>query len=602
MEHHAGKVQLVSAYDIPVWGTSKNVPQDDARYAMNLYPEKVSDEAYTLKARAGHVVTGQFGFAGPGRGQISVAGRHFGIRGFSFCEIVNGASVTRGTLTTNDGACGLVACLPPDGDGQILIVGPNANEGYVFQIASNTFTVLTEADHGFVGGGGQCVFFGGRAFTIKKGTGQFQCSLPYNFLEWPGAAFGTAEFDSDELLALETNGTYLLLLGRYTGEMWVFQDTTPLPVVPTNSTFRIGILAPQAHVCFENDFYWFGGNAEGKGVVYTLSAGGEPRIISDYSVIRNIAPLPGQTLSFMYAYQDLGHRFIFLTVSDRTFVYDLSEGFWHEESTRLVPSGTFTALPWESVIFHDGKLLGLNRNNGQVAEIKDTIYTDNGNPIILDSKVSVLPKEASWMSYYQSVELFCEMGNTPPPTETTYTNVVTGSNLVGAPFIYNEAARYIHVGYYAGSENIFVAFAFSSAAARASYLVGQQAVDGFMGIATGTLTGTPQAVIIKDGADNSLVSFSLSGVSIEQLPFSFDILKEIVQPDNAPNIMLRVSKDRGKTFGTEMWRTAAGNGSYVCRPRWTGIGSAFGVVLWFRFVANQYVSFRGVRVYAEGGG
>lgn len=594
----------MQTFDIPVWGPSKNVPQDDAEYTMNMYPEKVADGVFTLKRRAGNVVTGAFGFAGGGRGQISVAGRHFGIRGSAFCEFVVDISVTRGTLTSNQGDCALVACLPPNGEGQILIVGPNSNDGYVFEIATNTFTTLNETTHGFVSGGGQAVFLGGRAFTIKKGTGQFQCSLPYNFLSWPGDAFGTAEFDSDELLALDTDGYYLLLLGRLTGEVWKSVGTTPLPVETTTTTFPMGILAPRAHICYEGVFYWFGGNAQGKGVVYALEIGGNPQIISDYSISRNIAPLQNQSDAFMYAYQDLGHRFVFLTFiqGDRTFVYDASERFWHEESTRLVPSGFFSSLPWESVIFHEGKLLGLNRNNGQIAEIRDDLYTDNGNPIILDRKLSVLPNEASWKSYFREVELFCEMGNTPPPTTSTYTNVVTGTDKASKPEVYNELARYVHVGYYLGTETM-VLFVFSSAAARSSYLQGQQAVDGFLGVATADITGLGQTVVIKDGAGNDLCAFFLDGVTIENgLPFSFDILKEIVQPDNNPNIMLRISRDRGKTFGTEMWRQMSGNGSYVCRPRWTGLGASFGIVLWFRFVANQYVSFRGVRVYAEGGG
>lgn len=593
----------MQTYDIPVWGPSKNVPQDNPEYTMNLYPEKVSDSVFTLKRRAGNVVTGSFGFSGGGRGQISVGGRHFGIRGNFFCEIVNGVSVTRGTLTSYQGNCSLVACLPPNGDGQILIVGPDSQEGYVFEIVSNVFTVLNETTHGFLGGGSQCIFFGGRAFVIKKGTGQFQCSLPYNFLSWPADAFGTAEFDSDELLSLETNGNYLLLLGRYTGEMWVFQDTVPLPVVPTNSTFRIGILAPQAHICFENDFYWFGGNAEGKGIVYKMSPGGEPTIISDYSIDRNISPLPNQYDAFMYAYQDLGHRFIFLTFGqgNRTFVYDISEGFWHEESTRLEPSGVFTCLPWESVIFHNNKLLGLNRLNGEISEIRDDLYTDNGSPIVLERKLPVFPNEGSWKNYYREVELFTEMGNTPVSTESTSENVVVGTSLVSNPTLYNNEARYIYVGYYLGTE-MFIAYAFNSAAARSSYIQGQQAYDGFMGFTVGNITGSGQTVAIKDLADNDLISFYLSGVTLTQLPFSFDVMTQITQSDNNPNIMLRISRDRGKTYGTEMWRTMSGNGSYVCRTRWTGLGAAFGIVLWFRFVANQYVSFRGVRVYAESGG
>lgn len=589
---------MMKAFDIPVYGPSKNVPQDDAERTVNMYPEKVSDDTYTLKARPGHVVVGQFGFAGDGRGQVSVGGRLFGVRGYSFCEFVDGESVTRGTLVTNEGRCALTACLPPNGEGQILIVGPDNEEGYAFEIASNTFTTLTEGAHGFVGGGGQCVFFGGRAWAIKKGTGQFQCSDLYDFLSWPGDAFGTAEFDSDELLALETDGNYLLLLGKQTGEVWGKADTLPLPVSPTTTTFKVGILAPQAHFCFEDDFYWFGGNAEGRGAVYRLQIGGQPQIVSDYSTNRNIAPLADQASAFMYAYQSIGHRFIFLTFGQagRTFVYDISEGLWHEENVRLSPSGVFTALLWNSVIFHDGKLIGLNRNNGEISEIREDVFTDNGLPIVLDRILPVFPNEASWRSFYQSIELFNEMGNTPVTDESTSENVVVGTTLASEPVL-TEDARFVHV--FSNEPGSWTAYAFASAAALNSYLnVGG---EGWVGTASGVYNEEPVTVDIEDDGD-PVVSFLLEPVNDDNLPFNFEIATQTVQADNSPNVMLRLSRDRGKTWGTEMWRTQSGNGQYICRTRWTGIGSAFGIVMWFRFVANQYVSFRGVRVYAEGGG
>ena len=187
----------MSTIDIPIAGPSKNVAQDDPEATLNLYPEKVSDGIFTLKPAPGSTLFAPLSGLGAGRGEISVGGRLFGIRGSFFCEVVSGSSVIRGNLATLQGLCGLTACLPPNGDGQILIVGPNDGEGYVFEVATNTFTTLTEGAHGFVGGRGQTCFLGGRAYAIKGGTGQFQCSALYNFLLWPGDAFGTAESDSD---------------------------------------------------------------------------------------------------------------------------------------------------------------------------------------------------------------------------------------------------------------------------------------------------------------------------------------------------------------------------------------------------------------------
>jgi hypothetical protein len=477
----------MSTFDIPIAGPSKNVPQDDPAYTFNLYPETVSEGIYTLKPAPGNVAsTALTGLAGGRSNGLSVGGRLFGIRGNFFCEVVAGASVIRGSLTSTQGLCGLTSCLPPNGDGQILIVGPNDGEGYVFELATNTFTKLTEATHGFVGGRGQTCFLGGRAYAIKPGTGQFQASELYNFLNWPGDAFGTAEFDSDELIAIDTDGNYLLLFGTKTLEVWAQTNSLPLPVNPTSNTASIGILSPHAHCVYNDTFYWLGGNVDGSGVFYRMRGTGIPEPISDYSISRNVAAIADPDDAVMYSYQSLGHPFILTTffVGKKTFVYDVGEKMWHMRGQRLVPSNNEAALPWLGMIVHNGQLLALSKN-GRFYEIRDDVYTDDGNPIVRRRILSVIPKEASWKSYYQSVELFGEMGNAP---------------------------------------------------------------------------------------------FSSDGIR---------------------SVMLSISRDRGKTYGTEMWRNMSGNGSYVCRARWTGLGSAFGFVLKFETVTNNYISWRGVRVEAE---
>jgi hypothetical protein len=66
-----------------------------------------------------------------------------------------------------------------------------------------------------------------------------------------------------------------------------------------------------------------------------------------------------------------------------------------------------------------------------------------------------------------------------------------------------------------------------------------------------------------------------------------------------PQIMMRYSIDRGKTWSLEEWQQVGGNNSYEGRTRWIGLGAAYGFCFWFRIVSNQYVTWRGLRLRVE---
>lgn len=66
-----------------------------------------------------------------------------------------------------------------------------------------------------------------------------------------------------------------------------------------------------------------------------------------------------------------------------------------------------------------------------------------------------------------------------------------------------------------------------------------------------------------------------------------------------PQIMMRYSIDRGKTWGLEEWQQVGGNNSYEGRTRWIGLGAAYGFCFWFRIVSNQYVTWRSLRLKVE---
>ncbi|MES2367606.1 MAG: hypothetical protein V4563_17150 [Pseudomonadota bacterium] len=583
--------------DIPVVGPSNNVPQDDPQKTLNFYAEKTGDN-WTLKPTPGATLYAQLGVNGGGRGSISLGGRLFGVRGGFFQEIVNGVAVVRGTLASTQNPVGITGALPPDGSGQILIV--DGDHGYVFEFVGNVFTELTEGTHGFVGGLSQAVFCGGYAASVKPGTNQWQFSSLYNFLDWPGTNYVGLQNTVGNIVALASTGKSITIFTDSGFEVWTTEGYTgQFAFTQIVSGFGIGCEAPRSVFAFNRYIYWLGGNDAGKGVVYRYTEGGSPQRLTDHSTERQIAAISDPSDAIGYCYQSLGHVFYVLTfpTGNETICYDSDTEQWHDRAWRDAVTNYMYAVPYVSVVIHDGKLIGLDRRNGKFFEISNDVYTDDGSPIRRERTLPVIPDEADWMSYCSTLELFCEVGNAPLPTQTTTIETVYGTALASSPVLHNPSARYIYVGYYLGTD-IWVAFAFSSAAARASYLAGLN-FDGFLGVVAGNYSDLPSSVTINDGADAPLITFDLATVSTATLPFSFDVIQNIIQPANESQVMLTYSANRGMTYGQEQWQPMGGNSSYSTRVRWTIGGSAFGFVFKLAVVANHFISWRKVRVGME---
>lgn len=472
----------MQAIDIPIIGDSNQVPQDDPESTVNMYAEQVSDQVYTLKPTPGTTLYGQFGIGGGGRGIIAVSGRLFGVRGFFFQELVDGVSINRGTLVTGSGQVSMISNISPNGDSQIMIV--DDTKGYVFKLATDTFAAI--ADVNFFGGGSQVAYCADSAFVFKPGTNQFQASGLHDFESWDGLAIETALTLNTPIIALISNGDQLYVFSSDGFEVWQDQGLAVFPLQRVLAGDRIGILAPFSAIVAERSVYWLGTNSEGHGIIYKHSGGNPPERISNHSTERQLAKLPDVTDGSAFTYQALGHIFYVITFrsGNKTICYDKRTNLWHDRMQRNAISGAFYALPFIAVCPLNNMLLAIDYRDGKVWTIDDFVYTDDSNPIVRERITAVVPKEGDYLTYFQSAELFGQVGNTP---------------------------------------------------------VNQQ----------------------------------------------------------NPNIMMRYSIDRGMTYSQEDWQTISGNYSYEVRTRWIGLGTAYGISLWFRIVAAQYISWRMIRLRAE---
>ncbi len=573
--------------DIPIVGPSNNVPQDDPQKTLNFYSEKTGDN-WTLKPTPGASLFASLGVNGGGRGSISLGGRLFGVRGAFFQEIVAGVAVVRGTLISTQNPVAIVGALPPDGSGQILIV--DDTHGYVFEFVGGVFTLLTEVDHGFVGGLSQAVFAGGYAMSIKPGTNEAGFSDLYNFLSWPGTNFIGLQDTVGNLVALASTGKSVTLFTDSGFEVWTTKNYTP-PFAFTQivSGFGIGCEAPRSVFTFNGFVYWLGGNEAGKGVVYRYTEGGTPLRITDHSTERQIAAIADPSDAIGYCYQSLGHTFYVLSfgAGNETICYDEDSKQWHDRAWRDPLTNYMYAVPYVSVIIHDGVLLGLDKRDGKFFEISNEVYTDNGAPIRRERILPVIPDEADWMTYCGTLELFCTVGNDPLGEEVNvapFASVSPNPMLETPEFLDNMNAVY------SALNPALLPCINPAYPATAPFLTQMNTFLTALKVMypSGTWSNTSPNPALD--TDNFLTNINLA---LSMAASTYTI------PVEGAKVMLNYSTDRGMTYGLEQWQVTAGNSSYSTRVRWIVGGSAFGFVFKLAIVANQFVSWRSVRVTME---
>lgn len=478
-----GSASSVASKDYPIIGINAKLAQDTPEATLNLYAEKDGD-VLTLKPTPGSSPTYQFTRNGGGRGVNNDTGRTFGVRGAFFQELVNGVPVVLGELLSLVNPVAIITCLPPDGEGQVLVV--DDDNGYVYKFSDNSFTRLDPIASGFVGGASQAVFCASRAVVFKPGTTQWQVSGIYDFTTWDGTAFATCQSLTSSLNALASNGGLCYFFSPDGFEVWEDMGYSIQPLGRVIFGDRIGCLAPNSVFVMKRYVYWLGNNSEGNGEFYRHIAGSFPEAISDAPTQRILAETENLAQCISYGYQSLSHDFAVNTFLDGnlTIVHDAETGLWHERAWRDPVSNESRVVPYVNVIFSNGKFMGLSYLDGTLFTISNDVFNDSGNPIVRKRVTPVYPPEGDWQTYFQSVELFGQIGNIP---------------------------------------------------------AGQ-----------------------KD-----------------------------------PQIMMQYSTDRGETWSQELWEQAGGNGSYAARTKWTGLGSAFGMCFSFTVVADQYVSWRGIRVRAQ---
>lgn len=304
----------------------------DYQKTVNLYPEvsKSSKGQITLYPTPGYSIFSQVGL-GTCRGGIVFDGYLYVVIGNEFHQVTTtGGS----TLIGNVSSDATPVRFAHNGT-QIIFV--DGIKGYLYVPSTATYTSdINATDADFPDGATHVEFFDGY-FVVNdpSSSGRFMFSDSYNGLSWNALSFATAERSPDPLQGIAVNGRELWLVGTETAEPWYNSGAPIVPFEPVQSGFsEWGCAAPYSIVANNGTVFWLSNNKQGQGQV-VAATGMQPKVISTDAIADTISGLSRIDDAFGWTYDYQRHSFYVLTfpTADRTFVYDITTGMWHEWSS-----------------------------------------------------------------------------------------------------------------------------------------------------------------------------------------------------------------------------------------------------------------------------
>ena len=189
-----------------------------------------------------------------------------------------------------------------------------------------------------------------RSGELEDHGRQFNISALNDFSFWDPLDFALKEGHSDYIVSILCDHEELWLFGTETTEVWtnVGDPNFPFQRVP-GAFIHEGSVTLSAPCSVGTTVCWLGGGPNGQTVAYQAQ-GFQPKRISTHAQ-EQAWNAPGFTVrdALSYAYLDAGHLFwvINFSAEQKTWVWDMTTGLWHERAGWNAGSVAFTRYqPW----------------------------------------------------------------------------------------------------------------------------------------------------------------------------------------------------------------------------------------------------------------
>lgn len=307
----------------------------------------------------------------------ATTGELFGVLDWTVYSIdFNWAMTPLGTITP-----GIQTPVSMSDNGIVLVIVDGSSNGWAFDLTTRAYSQIF--DPAFYGA--DRVDYIDTFFIFNRpGTNQFYVS-PSNWA--PGVAFdplyivgktGRADLISSVIVVHRE----IWLLGIQTSEIWYDVGATDFPFQAIPGAFiEHGCAAKYSLAKYDVSIFFLSQDLEGNNIVIQGN-GYSAKRVSTHAIENEFTKYDRTDDAIGFCYQQEGHAFYQLTfpTADKTWVYDLTIGLWHERAS-MDDNGILHRHRANCSTFAYGKVLVGDYANGKLYEYDLATYTDDGDPI-----------------------------------------------------------------------------------------------------------------------------------------------------------------------------------------------------------------------------
>jgi hypothetical protein len=369
---------------------------------VNLYSQRVGQE-YKLYPTPG-LATFRSAPESPGRGifshTINGTERCFATIGPTEYEVnADGTTTSRGTVAVDGNPS--THCTNGDAGDQLFIT--SGDTGYILNLNTN---VLTSVVSDVTMGG----YMDERFLALDGVTSTLKISNALDGTTWDGTQIAQRSTASDPWKAMLVKYPRIFLIGDFTGDVWYNAGNSPFPFAPiTGVQIPYGIAAPFSLKRCGAAIMWLTHNKNGDGQVVE-ALGYNPTVVSTEPVEQAISKYSRINDAVGWSYQDQGHDFYVLNFpsANATWVYDRTEGMWHERASWDGTMFTAWGPQYHTHVFN--RHLVLHAGNGTTYRMASDLYTDADGDVLRRMRIPPILADEQKRLFVDRLQLHLEPG------------------------------------------------------------------------------------------------------------------------------------------------------------------------------------------------
>lgn len=384
-----------------------------AQRCVNLIPqiqERKSKSVASLLRAPGLKLWAEFPENdGPIRGMYRASnGSFFLVSGDKFIQYYSDKTYdVRGTLLTSSGPVRMSDNVVGDGTGdQVIVI--DGTDGWIWDVGTTSWTQISDVDFPICS---HIVFMDGFFVVNEVGTQKIWKSASYDGTAWDALEFASAEGSPDLLQGLAVANREIWLIGTQTSEVWYNSGAPGFPFERVPGAFhQIGTNAKNSIARIGDNLLWLGDSEQGHNIVW-MTQGYEMQRVSTHAIEYALSEEIDTSDAYAWTYQQEGHGYYVLSLptAQKTWVYDLNTGLWHERAYRNPENGNLIQhRGYTQAFFNNLNLVG-DREDSRIYELDLDTYDDDGD-VMLCIRSAPHIHELEQRIKFASLQVDCESG------------------------------------------------------------------------------------------------------------------------------------------------------------------------------------------------